>query len=112
LTPEARKRIKTIEDFSELGSGFQIAMRDLDIRGAGNMLGAEQSGFISEIGFETYQRILDEAIQELKEEDFAEVFEEENSQQRLYVREVTIDTDAAMHIPDQYVSSIQERLSL
>lgn len=112
LTPEARKRIKTIEDFSDLGSGFQIAMRDLDIRGAGNMLGAEQSGFISEIGFETYQRILDEAIQELKEEDFAEVFEEENSRHRLYVREVTIDTDAAMHIPDQYVTSIQERLSL
>jgi transcription-repair coupling factor (superfamily II helicase) len=112
LTPEARKRIKTIEDFAELGSGFQIAMRDLDIRGAGNMLGAEQSGFISEIGFETFQRILDEAIQELKEEDFAEVFEEENSQHRLFVREVTIDTDAEMHIPDQYVTSIQERLSL
>lgn len=111
ITPEARKRIKTIEDFSELGSGFQIAMKDLDIRGAGNMLGAEQSGFISEIGFDTFQRILDEAIQELKEEDFAETFADEHADHQ-YVREVTVDTDAEMHIPDQYVSSIQERLSL
>lgn len=112
LTPEARKRIKTIEDFSDLGSGFQIAMRDLDIRGAGNMLGAEQSGFISEIGFETYQRILDEAIQELKEEDFAETFRQEQEKDRVWIREVTIDTDAEMHIPDDYVTNIQERLSL
>jgi transcription-repair coupling factor (superfamily II helicase) len=112
LTPEARKRIKTIEDFSDLGSGFHIAMKDLDIRGAGNMLGAEQSGFISEIGFETFQRILDEAIQELKEEDFADTFREEHEVHRIFVREVTIDTDAEMHIPDAYVSSIQERLNL
>lgn len=112
MTSEARKRIKTIEDFSDLGSGFQIAMRDLDIRGAGNMLGAEQSGFISEIGFETYQRILDEAIQELKEEDFADLFQTEINKKRLFVREVTVDTDTEMHIPDHYVTSIQERLSL
>ena len=112
LTPEARKRIKTVEEFSDLGSGFHIAMKDLDIRGAGNMLGAEQSGFISEIGFETYQRILDEAIQELKEDEFADLFADEEEQDRSYVRDVTIDTDAEMHIPDEYVSSIQERLSL
>lgn len=112
LTPEARKRIRTIEDFSDLGSGFQIAMKDLDIRGAGNMLGAEQSGFISEIGFETFQRILDEAIQELKEDDFKEVFDDGNEGDRIYVREVTIDTDTEMLIPDHYVSSIRERLSL
>ncbi|MEZ5030294.1 MAG: transcription-repair coupling factor [Saprospiraceae bacterium] len=112
MTPEARKRIKTIEDFSDLGSGFHIAMKDLDIRGAGNMLGGEQSGFISEIGFETFQRILDEAIQELKEEDFADTFHEEQGVHRLFVRDVTVDTDAEMHIPDEYVSSIQERLNL
>ncbi len=112
MTPEARKRIKTIEDFSDLGSGFHIAMKDLDIRGAGNMLGGEQSGFISEIGFETFQRILDEAIQELKEEDFADSFHEEQGVHRLFVRDVTVDTDAEMHIPDEYVSSIQERLNL
>ncbi|MBK7343794.1 MAG: hypothetical protein IPJ06_12325 [Saprospiraceae bacterium] len=87
-------------------------MKDLDIRGAGNMLGGEQSGFISEIGFETFQRILDEAIQELKEEDFADTFHEEQGVHRLFVRDVTVDTDAEMHIPDEYVSSIQERLNL
>ena len=75
LTDEARKRLRAIEEFSELGSGFNIAMRDLDIRGAGNILGAEQSGFISEIGFEMYQKILDEAILELKEQDFKEVIQ-------------------------------------
>ena len=70
LTPEARKRLRALEEFSDLGSGFNIAMRDLDIRGAGDMLGAEQSGFISDIGYDTYQKILDEAIQELKEGEF------------------------------------------
>ena len=77
LTQEARKRLKTIEEFSDLGSGFQIAMKDLDIRGAGNLLGGEQSGFIADIGFETYQKILDEAIQELKASDFKELFKDE-----------------------------------
>jgi len=112
LTQEARKRLRTIEEFSELGSGFQVAMRDLDIRGAGNLLGGEQSGFIADIGFETYQKILDEAIQELKETDFKDVFKEEIAQKGSYVRDVTIETDVEMLIPDEYVSNTQERLSL
>lgn len=112
LTPEARKRLKTIEEFSDLGSGFSVAMRDLDIRGAGNLLGGEQSGFIADIGFETYQKILDEAIQELKETDFKDLFKEELAQRGSYVRDVTIETDVEMLIPDEYVSNIQERLNL
>lgn len=112
LTTEARKRLKTIEEFSDLGSGFSVAMRDLDIRGAGNLLGGEQSGFIADIGFETYQKILDEAIQELKETEFKEVFKEELAQRGSYVRDVTIETDVEMLIPDEYVSSTQERLNL
>lgn len=112
LTQEARKRLKTIEEFSDLGSGFAVAMRDLDIRGAGNLLGGEQSGFIADIGFETYQKILDEAIQELKETDFKDIFKEEIAQRGSYVRDVTIETDVEMLIPDEYVSNTQERLSL
>ncbi len=112
LTAEARKRLKTLEEFSELGSGFNIAMKDLDIRGAGNLLGAEQSGFIADIGYETYQRILEEAVMELKESDFKDVFADELDRTHAYIREVEIDTDIEMLIPDQYVSSIQERLSL
>ncbi len=112
LTHDARKRLKTIEEHSDLGSGFEIAMRDLDIRGAGNLLGAEQSGFIADIGYETFQRILEEAVQELKETDFKDVFKEELDKKRYYVRDVNIDTDVEMHIPDDYVSSISERLSL
>ena len=112
LTPDARKRLKTIEEFSDLGSGFNIAMRDLDIRGAGNLLGGEQSGFISEIGFETYQRILEEAIQELKESDFKELFKEDLEKKQEYVRDVKVETDTEMLIPDEYVSNIQERLNL
>ena len=112
LTQEARKRLRTIEEFSELGSGFQVAMRDLDIRGAGNLLGGEQSGFIADIGFETYQKILDEAIQELKETDFKDLFKEEIAQRGSYVRDVTIETDVEMLIPDAYVSNTQERLNL
>ena len=112
LTPEARKRLRTIEEFSELGSGFEIAMRDLDIRGAGNLLGAEQSGFINEVGYETFQRILDEAIQELKEEEFRELFAEEQAKKQEFVREVQIETDTEMHIPDEYVANVQERLLL
>lgn len=112
LTPEARKRLRTIEEFSELGSGFQVAMRDLDIRGAGNLLGAEQSGFIADIGYETYQKILDEAIQELKETDFKEVFKDELAKKGSYVRDVTIETDIEMLIPDEYVANTQERLNL
>ncbi|NUO02155.1 MAG: transcription-repair coupling factor, partial [Saprospiraceae bacterium] len=112
LTSDARKRLHTLEEFSELGSGFSIAMRDMDIRGAGNLLGAEQSGFISEIGFETFQRILDEAIQELKENEFRDLFKEDLEKDRKFVRDVQIETDAEMLLPDAYVESTQERLSL
>ena len=110
LTPEARKRLKSIEEFSQLGSGFNIAMRDLDIRGAGNILGGEQSGFISEIGFEMYHKILDEAILELKETDFKELYKEET--ELGFVRDCQIETDMAILIPDDYVTNITERLSL
>ncbi len=112
LTQEARKRLKTIEEFTDLGSGFQVAMRDLDIRGAGNLLGGEQSGFIADIGFETYQKILDEAIQELKETDFKDLFKEEIAQKGSYVRDVIIETDVEMLIPSEYVTNTQERLNL
>ena len=110
LTEEARKRLRAIEEFSDLGSGFNIAMRDLDIRGAGNILGAEQSGFISEIGFDMYQKILDEAILELKEQDFKEIFHEELSKD--FVKDCQIETDLEILIPDDYITNITERLSL
>lgn len=112
LTADSRKRLNTLEQYSDLGSGFQIAMRDLDIRGAGNMLGGEQSGFIAEIGFEMYQKILDEAVRELKRNEFREVFKEEIQKQDDYVSDCTIDTDLEILIPDEYVESITERLSL
>ncbi len=112
LTQDARKRLRTIEEFSDLGSGFLVAMRDLDIRGAGNLLGGEQSGFIADIGYETYQKILDEAIQELKESDFKDLFKDDLSRKGAFVRDVTIETDVEMLIPDAYVSNTQERLSL
>lgn len=110
LTTEARKRLKALEEYSDLGSGFQIAMRDLDIRGAGNMLGAEQSGFITEIGFDMYQKILDEAIRELKDSDFSGLFTDND--QPDFVRDVQLDTDLAALLPDAYVRSTSERLSL
>ncbi len=109
LTDEARKRLKAIEDFSDLGSGFSIAMRDLDIRGAGNLLGAEQSGFISDIGYEMYQKILDEAMQELKEEMGTPAQEQEK---QTFLNDCSIDTDLELLIPDSYISNITERLSL
>ena len=112
LPDDSRKRLQTLEQFSELGSGFQIAMRDLDIRGAGNLLGGEQSGFMAEIGFEMYQKILAEAVRELKRSDFKELFEEEISKQDDFVQDCTIDTDLEIMIPDTYVESIGERLSL
>jgi transcription-repair coupling factor (superfamily II helicase) len=112
LPADSRKRLQTLEQHSELGSGFQIAMRDLDIRGAGNMLGGEQSGFMAEIGFEMYQKILDEAIRELKRTQFKELFKEEISRQDDYVQDCTIDTDLEILIPDDFVESITERLSL
>jgi transcription-repair coupling factor (superfamily II helicase) len=112
LPADSRKRLQTLEQYSDLGSGFQIAMRDLDIRGAGNLLGGEQSGFIAEIGFEMYQKILDEAIRELKRKDFKELFKEEIQQQDDFVKDCSIDTDLEILIPDSYVESITERLSL
>jgi len=112
LPADSRKRLTTLEQYSDLGSGFQIAMRDLDIRGAGNLLGGEQSGFIAEIGFEMYQKILDEAIRELKRKEFKELFKEEIQKQDDFVSDCTIDTDLEILIPDEYVESITERLSL
>ncbi len=112
LPDDSRKRLQTLEQFSELGSGFQIAMRDLDIRGAGNLLGGEQSGFMADIGFEMYQKILAEAVRELKRTDFQELFKEEISKQDDFVSDCTIDTDLEIMIPDSYVENIGERLSL
>jgi transcription-repair coupling factor (superfamily II helicase) len=112
LTSDARKRLKTLEDFSDLGSGFHIAMRDLDIRGAGNLLGGEQSGFITDIGYETYQKILEETLYELKENEFKDLFKEEVEKTKNYVFQVEIDTDIEMLIPDEYVNLIHERLSI
>ncbi|MEN9598351.1 MAG: transcription-repair coupling factor [Bacteroidota bacterium] len=112
LPTDSRKRLQTLEQFSDLGSGFQIAMRDLDIRGAGNLLGGEQSGFMAEIGFEMYQKILEEAIRELKRTSFKELFKDEISKQDDFVSDCTIDTDLEILIPDAYVESISERLAL
>jgi transcription-repair coupling factor (superfamily II helicase) len=110
LTNEARKRLSAIEEFSDLGSGFNVAMRDLDIRGSGNLLGAEQSGFIAEIGFDMYHKILDEAIQELKEDEFKGVFPDEKP--KPFISFTQIDTDQEILIPDEYVTNIGERYNL
>lgn len=111
LSTDARKRLSTLEEFSELGDGFKVAMRDLDIRGAGNLLGGEQSGFITDLGFETYHQILDEAIQELKDTEFKELFKNEVNLKSLIV-DCVIETDLSILIPEMYVSNITERLSL
>jgi transcription-repair coupling factor (superfamily II helicase) len=110
LTDEARKRLQAIEEFSSLGSGFNIAMRDLDIRGAGNILGGEQSGFISDIGFEMYQKILDEALQELKQNESNET--DINQKPSDFVNECQLDTDLNALLPDDYIENVGERLSL
>ena len=113
LTSDARKRLSTLEEFSDLGDGFKVAMRDLDIRGAGNLLGAEQSGFISDLGFDAYHKILDEAVQELKETKFKDLFEKELSKTtKLLVQDCNVETDLEILIPDDYVINITERLSL
>lgn len=112
LPSDSRKRLQTLEQHSELGSGFQIAMRDLDIRGAGNLLGGEQSGFISEIGFDMYTKILDEAIRELKQTDFKDLFKDQLEEKKDFISDCTIDTDLEILIPDSYIESIQERLNL
>ena len=110
LTEEAQKRLRALEEFSDLGNGINIAMRDLDIRGAGNLLGAEQSGFINDIGFETYHKILDEAIAELKENEFADLFDKET--ELVYVTDCAIETDMEVMLPSDYVNSTAERISL
>ncbi|TNE71456.1 MAG: transcription-repair coupling factor [Bacteroidetes bacterium] len=113
ITSDARKRLDALVQFSDLGSGFNIAMKDLDIRGAGNMLGGEQSGFIADIGFEMYQKILNEAIDELKENEFKELFASRNSDQHpAFVRDCVFETDLEVRIPDDYVNNVAERLSL
>jgi len=115
LTREARQRLRAIEEFSALGSGFSIAMQDLDIRGAGNLLGREQSGFIADIGFETYHKILDEAVQELRETEFRDVFsnqEAENSSGHMYINDCQVDTDLELLIPEEYIPGNTERIRL
>ncbi len=113
MTDEARKRIQALEQFSELGSGFNIAMKDLEIRGAGDLLGGEQSGFINEIGFETYQKIMNEAIDELKENEFADLYDtEETTADKVYVKDLQLDTDFELLFPDAYINNISERLNL
>ena len=117
MTDDARKRITALEQFSVLGSGFNIAMKDLEIRGAGDLLGGEQSGFINEIGFETYQKILNEAIEELKEDEFATLYKEHEDSafakmNKTFVKDTVIDTDFSLLFPDDYVNNIAERLNL
>ena len=121
LTGDARRRLRAIEEFSDLGAGFNIAMQDLDIRGAGNILGAEQSGFIADIGFETYQKILDEAVRELKEETALGSMENENPDtpreiqplpQTTFISDVQIDTDLEAYLPDDYVGNTNEKIAL
>jgi transcription-repair coupling factor (superfamily II helicase) len=113
MTDDARKRIQALEQFSELGSGFNIAMKDLEIRGAGDLLGGEQSGFINEIGFDTYQKIMNEAIDELKENEFKDLYENEDTGvEKEYVKDLQIDTDFELLFSDEYINNVTERLSL
>ena len=115
ITADARKRIEAIEQFSDLGSGFHIAIKDLEIRGAGDLLGGEQSGFINEMGFEAYQKIMQEALEELQNEDeFEHLFANEEDRKKLFKsnKEVNIDTDLELLLPDYYISSTEERLNL
>jgi transcription-repair coupling factor (superfamily II helicase) len=113
MTSEARKRLEALVQFSDLGSGFNIAMKDLDIRGAGNLLGGEQSGFIADIGFEMYQKILNEAMEELRESEFKDLFADRNTDQFVtFVKDCVIETDLEIRIPDDYVNNVAERLSL
>jgi transcription-repair coupling factor (superfamily II helicase) len=113
LSSDSRKRLAALEEFSDLGDGFKVAMRDLDIRGAGNLLGAEQTGFITDLGFDTYHKILDDAIQELKETDFKDLFAEELSKKaKLVVPDCVIETDLEILIPDNYINNTSERLQL
>ena len=116
LTPEARRRLEALENFSELGSGFNLAMQDLDIRGAGNLLGAEQSGFMEDLGFETYQKILSQAITELKNDEFHDIYAEQladgNDTGEMFVEDCAIESDLEMYLPDNYVPGSSERMLL
>ncbi len=113
MTVDARKRIQALEQFTELGSGFNIAMKDLEIRGAGDILGGEQSGFINEIGFDAYQKILSEAIDELKENEFKDLYDEvEGHQEKVYLKETQLDSDFQLLFPDDYINNVTERLNL
>lgn len=114
LTSEARKRLEALVQFSDLGSGFNIAMKDLDIRGAGNLLGGEQSGFISEIGFEMYQKILNEAMDELKEEEFKDLYDDRTTETMgaHFVKDCVLETDFELRIPEDYINNVSERLSI
>lgn len=114
LTSEARKRLEALVQFSDLGSGFNIAMKDLDIRGAGNLLGGEQSGFISEIGFEMYQKILNEAMDELKEEEFKDLYDDRNTETMgaHFVKDCVLETDFELRITEDYINNVSERLSI
>lgn len=115
LTTDARRRLQAIESFSDLGSGFNIAMQDLDIRGAGNLLGAEQSGFIADLGYETYQKVLTEAVMELKVDEFADLYEEERAEtgeDGVYVYDCQMETDMELMFPSDYIESVSERMNL
>lgn len=118
LTPEAKRRLQAIENFSDLGSGIHIAMQDLDIRGAGNMLGAEQSGFIADLGYETYQKILSEAVHELKTDEFADLYAEELKADggvisgEQFVDECQVESDLELLLPADYVTGSSERMLL
>ena len=111
LSADARKRLNTLEEFSGLGDGFKIAMKDLDIRGAGNLLGGEQSGYINDVGFDTYYKILEESVQEVKENQFKELFQKELDL-GLFRRDCVLETDLEILIPEEYVNNITERLRL
>jgi transcription-repair coupling factor (superfamily II helicase) len=116
LTPEAKRRLQAIENFSDLGSGIHIAMQDLDIRGAGNMLGAEQSGFIADLGYETYQKILSEAVTELKNDEFSELYVESSGEEKIsgegFVDDCQLESDMEIMFPNEYVPSSSERMLL
>jgi transcription-repair coupling factor (superfamily II helicase) len=115
LTTDARRRLQAIESFSDLGSGFNIAMQDLDIRGAGNLLGAEQSGYIADLGYETYHKILNEAVSELKEDEFADLYREEldaKSEEKSFVSDTQVETDLELMFPSDYIENVSERMNL
>ncbi|MDG1091110.1 MAG: transcription-repair coupling factor [Flavobacteriaceae bacterium] len=112
MSSDAQKRIQAIEQFAALGSGIQIAMKDLEIRGAGDLLGGEQSGFINDIGFDTYQKILKEAIEELKENEFKSLYSDKEEAPKAFVKEIQIDTDLEVLFPDDYINIVSERLTL